>query len=57
VGRNRTLKNYDSFKNKSGQAWWYTSVIPTLRTLPQEDREIETSLDYIVNSRLAWVIQ
>jgi hypothetical protein len=28
-------------------AWWYTSVIPALRRLKQEDHEFKTSLGYI----------
>lgn len=32
--------------------WWYKPVIPALGRLRQEDRELETRLDYIVKPSL-----
>jgi hypothetical protein len=32
-----------------GRAWWYTSIIPTVRRLRQEDCEFEISLSNITN--------
>jgi hypothetical protein len=34
--------------------WWYKPIIPGLRRLREEDHKFKDSLDYIVNSRLAW---
>lgn len=33
-----------------GEAKWSTAVIPTLRTLKQEDQEFEASLDNLTGS-------
>jgi hypothetical protein len=41
--------------NKTGlqesRAWWFMTVIPTLRRLRKEDRKLKVSLGYIVSSR------
>jgi hypothetical protein len=34
--------------------WWYTDVTPALGMLRQEDQEFESSLGYVVSSRLTW---
>jgi hypothetical protein len=36
----------------SNHVWWYKPVIPALGRLRQEDRELETRLDYIVKPSL-----
>jgi hypothetical protein len=40
-----------TLKCKNFQAWWYTSAIPALRRMKQEDCEFAGSLSYIIHLR------
>jgi hypothetical protein len=42
VNKTGTLK-----KNWFSQAWWYMTIIPTLRKLRQEDYKFEATLCYV----------
>ena len=47
-----TVSNTFNFKTSKGftvsQAWWYTPVIPVLRSLRQEDHSFEVGLSSLV---------
>jgi hypothetical protein len=38
LSSNPTIQKKEKKKTTSGQAWWYTSIIPALGRLRQEDR-------------------
>jgi hypothetical protein len=38
------------------KAWWLSSVSPTLGRLRLENAKFKASLDYIMNSRSAWIL-
>jgi hypothetical protein len=45
--KNNTFST-EGYKRRTVWAWWYTTVIPALGKLRQEDQEFEDSLGYTV---------